>query len=156
MQFTKFIYQVFIYDLIGKSLNMKAAIFLFFIIVTVSCSYYAGEMIGTYSPANYTNTYDTIQLGTNNIYYRRVYDRNKKLVLKTKGKWKVDHDLIVFEPPYFWNLDGDLVKFPELLNDTISNGIGYIGVNSGRIEFCVGHYSADIPNQNCYKKVADE
>ena len=68
----------------------------------------------------------------------------------------LDHDLIVFEPPYFWNLDGDLVKFPELLNDTISNGLGYIGVNSGRIEFCVGHYSADIPNQNCYKKVADE
>ena len=41
-------------------------------------------MIGTYSPANYTNTYDTIQLETNNIYNRRVYDRNKKLVLKTK------------------------------------------------------------------------
>ncbi|MDR6735215.1 hypothetical protein [Sphingobacterium sp. 2149] len=135
---------------------MRAAIFLFFILVLVSCSYYSGEMIGTYSPDNYTNTYDTIQLGTNNIYYRRVYDRNKKLVLKTKGKWKVDHDLIVFEPPYFLNLDRDLVKFPELLNDTISNGIGYIGVNSGRIEFCVGHFSADIPNQNCYKRVADE
>ncbi len=46
---------------------MKAAIFLFFIIVLLSCSYYTGEMIGTYSPDNYTNTYDTIQLGTNNI-----------------------------------------------------------------------------------------
>lgn len=113
-------------------------------------------MIGTYSASDYTKTYDTIQLATNHIYCRRVYDRNKKLVLKTKGKWKVNQDVIEFETPYFWNLDRDLVKFPELLNDTVSNGIGYIGVNSGKIEFCVGHYSADIPNQNCYKRVADE
>lgn len=114
MQFTKFIYQVFIYDLIGRLLSMRAAIFLFFIIVLFSCSYYNGEIIGTYSPADYTNTYHTIQLAPNNIYYRRLYDRNNKLVLKITGKWKVDHDLIVFEPPYFWNLDRDLVKYPEL------------------------------------------
>jgi ribosomal protein S4E len=45
-------------------------------------------MIGTYSPANYTNTYDVIQLATNNIYYRRLYDKNKKLVMKLKESGK--------------------------------------------------------------------
>ncbi len=111
------------------------------------------EIIGTYSPLDYKNTYDTIQLNEHNIYRRKVYDINKKLVLDTKGKWSVDEDVIVFKSPFFLNFDRDLVQFPELLQDTISNGVGYIYLNNGTIKFCVGQASASLPNQNCYYKL---
>jgi len=118
-----------------------------------SCSYTEKELIGAYSPTEYKNTFDTIQLKKNNEYHRKVYDINKKLVLEIDGKWSIEEDVIEFKSPYFLNLDRDLVQFPELLQDTKSNGIGYIYSNNGTIEFCVGHLSASLPNQNCYHKL---
>lgn len=135
---------------------MNKVVVLLISLVLISCSYSTREMIGTYAPMDYKNTYDTIQLAEDSIYYRRVYDINKKLVLKMKGKWKVDHDIVEFEPPYFWNIDRDLVKFPELLNDTIGNGIGYIWKQSWTIQFCVGADAADLPDQGCYLKINDK
>lgn len=131
---------------------MKIIIFIIIVFI-MSCSYSDNEMIGIYTPSNYKNTYDTIELSSNNVYYRKVYDRNKKLVLKIKGRWALDKDILEFYPPYFFNLDRDLTVFPELLKDTVSNGIGFIGKTSKGIEFCVGHFAADIPNQNCYRKI---
>ena len=113
------------------------------------------EMIGTYSPSDYKNTYDTIQLNEHNKYHRKVYDINKKLILERKGAWIVEEDVIDFKSPYFLNLDRDLEKFPELLQDTISNGVGYIYLINGTINFCVGNASASLP-QNCYQKLKEK
>ena len=81
---------------------------------------------------------------------------NKKLVLETNGIWSVDEDVIVFKSPFFLNLDRDLEKFPELLHDTISNGVGYIYLYNGTIKFCVGLSSASLPSQNCYRKLKEK
>lgn len=130
-------------------------IFLLFLVTVCSCteSYTEKELIGTYTPENYKNTFDTIQLKENNVYHRSVYDISKTLVLDIDGEWSVKEDVIKFKSPYFLNLDRDLVQFPELLQDTISNGIGYIYSDNGIIKFCVGHFSASLPNQNCYRKL---
>lgn len=119
-----------------------------------SCkSYTEKEIIGLYAPVNYNNTFDTIRLIEGGKYYRKVYDKNKTLVLKMEGKWNVHSDIIEFESPYFYNLDRDLIKYPELMEDTVSNGNGYVGLKNGTIEFCIGYFSADLPDQNCYQKI---
>lgn len=134
---------------------MKATIIVFFIgVLLVSCrSYTEKELVGFYAPADYKNTFDTIQLKEHNVYQRKVYDKNKKLVLEVQGEWRIKEDVIEFKSPYFFNLDRDLVKFPELLQDTISNGFGYIWRKKGTLEFCVGYAAVDLPNQNCYRKL---
>ena len=134
---------------------MKKILLILLLLTVYACmrNFNEKEMIGTYSPLDYKNTYDTIQLNDHNIYRRKVYDINKKLVLDTKGIWSIDEDIIVFKSPFFLNLDRDLEKFPELLQDTISNGVGYIYLYNGTIKFCVGHASASLPNQNCYRKL---
>ncbi|MDR6735535.1 hypothetical protein J2X77_002406 [Sphingobacterium sp. 2149] len=91
---------------------MKIIIFIIIVFI-MSCSYSDNEMIGIYTPSNYKNTYDTIELSSNNVYYRKVYDRNKKLVLKIKGRWAIDKDILEFYPPYFFNLDRDLTVRPR-------------------------------------------
>jgi hypothetical protein len=123
------------------------------IVLFTSCNYREKDLVGTYTPKDYKYTFDTIQLKENNTYYRKVYNSNKKLVLEINGEWSLKGDLIVFKSPYFANLDRDLVAFPELLQDSVSNGIGYIWLKNGNIEFCVGVYSVDLPNQNCYCKL---
>jgi len=122
-------------------------------ILITSCNFSEKELIGIYSPVNYRNTFDIIKLKKDSLYFRKVYDSNKDLVLKNQGKWSVKENVIKFESPYFYNLDSDLVKFPELLKDTLSNGGGYIWSKDGVIEFCVRYYAADESDQNCYKKL---
>jgi hypothetical protein len=119
----------------------------------VSCGYTEKELIGVYAPTDYKNTFDTIQLKEHNKYHRKVYDKNKKLVLEMQGEWNIKEDVIEFKSPYFFNLDRDLVEFPELLQDTASNGLGYVWKKKDTLEFCVGHFAVDLPDQNCYQKL---
>ncbi len=118
----------------------------------MSCAFNEQELIGIYTPVNYKNTFDTIQLHTNNVYHRRVYDRNKKLVLEMDGEWKIDGDFIKFEP-FYLNLDDDLILYPQSIQDTTGGWGGYLEKKNGSMEFCVGHLSASLPNQNCYQQL---
>lgn len=112
-------------------------------------SYTEKELCGTYVPIDYKNTFDTIQLKHQSIYHRKVYDKNKKLVLEMNGTWSLEKNTIVHFDPYFLNLDRDISKFPELLQDTSGGGGGLIEIRKGVIEFCVGYHE----NENCYKKI---
>lgn len=130
-----------------------SGIFFLMGLLFVSCGYTEKDLIGVYAPADYKNTFDTIQLQEHNKYHRKVYDINKKLVLEMQGEWSIKEDVIEFKSPYFFNLDRDLVEFPELLQDTVSNGLGYVWKKKGTLEFCVGHFAVDLPDQNCYQKL---
>src|SRR5688572_12022578 len=96
----------------------------FSITILTGCSFSESEMIGWYAPLNYKNTFDTIQLQSKGRYHRKVYDKSGKLVLEMNGKWSMKDEVINFESPYFFNLDGDVSRFPELLQDTVGNGGG--------------------------------
>lgn len=107
------------------------------------------ELYGNYAPINYKNTFDTIQLKPQGVYHRRVFDSNNKLVLKMDGKWSLEKNTIIHFNSYFLNLDRDVAKFPELLQDTSGGGGGLLGTHNGTIQFCVGYYETD----NCYRKI---
>jgi hypothetical protein len=129
---------------------MKLIFLLAVLFLVVSCdSFTEREMLGTYAPVNYHNTFDTIQLGPQGRYARRVFDQNRRLVLQTSGEWRLKHDVIAFAAPYFFNLDRDLVAFPELLQDTDGNGSGRVEQRQGAVAFCVGYHEGE----NCYLKV---
>ena len=88
------------------------------------------------------------------MYHRKVYDVKKHLVLDMNGKWNFYNNKksqIQFHN-FYLNLEDDLVKFPKLVEDTLGGGSFNMVWSKGKIEFCVGYYSADLPNQNCYKK----
>lgn len=132
---------------------MKAKGILFLIgILFISCNYTENELIGIYTPKDYKKTFDTIQLEKNNVYYRKVYDVDKKLVLEMKGKWTLDNNFVKFKS-FYLNLDDDLVTFPESAQDTTGGWGGDLAKSKGIIEFCVGHLSASLPDQSCYKKL---
>lgn len=140
---------------------MKGVGMFLIVLLFVSCGYTEKELIGVYAVADYKNTFDTIQLMEHNKYRRKIYDKNKKLVLEMDGEWNVDGDIIEFKSPYYFNLDEDLVRFPELLQDTISGGLGYIWSSReplffskrNTLSFCIGHFAVDLPDQNCYQKL---
>ena len=128
---------------------MKVVIFIIIVFI-MSCSYSDNEMIGIYTPSNYKNTYDTIELSSNNVYYRRIYDGNKKLVLKTKGTWIVDKDILEFDRPYFWNLDDDLAAITYALGFAVItyNASNDKYVSSGMIQEVQRLYPSVWTSQN--------
>jgi hypothetical protein len=135
---------------------MRLIYLLFTVLFLSSCvdSFTEQEILGTYTPVDYRNCFDTIQLKINGVYHRRVYDIKKHLVLDMNGKWhfKNKKNSVIEFSSYFHNLDRDLIKFPELVTDTIGSWSHMIERSNKRIEFCVGYYSADLSNQNCYQK----
>lgn len=134
----------------------RVIVFCLMILLFISCrSYSEKDLIGVYTPVNYRNTFDTIHLKKNNKYYRTVYNKSKERVIEIRGEWSVREDVIEFKSLYFLNLDRDLVMYPELLQDTESNGLGYIWKKVGVFEFCVGYFGVDLPNQNCYRRLND-
>lgn len=132
---------------------MKISVRLFFFCFLVSCtSFNEKEISGVYSLVDYKHTFDTIVLFENNQYFRTVYDAHEKLVFKQQGKWELDNDFIRFDQ-FYLNLDDDLIQFPNLIADSLDSWGGYIIKSNGLIEFCVGHLSATLKNQNCYQKI---
>lgn len=112
-------------------------------------SYTAKELYGSYAAVGYINTYDTIELKPQDIYHRKVYDKNNKLVFEMDGKWGLQGSNILHFNSYFLNLDRDVSKFPELLTDTSMTVSTYFETRKGVIGFCTG-YGID---SNCYRKI---
>jgi len=107
------------------------------------------ELYGEYAPMRYKNTYDTIELTSGNIYHRKVYNKNNKLVLKMSGKWIMESENRVQFYSFFFNLDRDVIQFPELLTDTVGGLSTYFETRKGIIGFCTGNYV----DSNCYRKI---
>ena len=130
---------------------MKKLIRLLALVLLSSCDEHFKEkqLYGTYAPLNYKNTFDTIQLNSHGEYHRWIYDVNNKLALKVAGKWRLEKNTILHFDSYFLNLDRDVAKFPELLQDTLGGGGGLIETHNGTIQFCVGYYDGE----NCYQKI---
>ncbi len=136
---------------------MKLFVKIFFLsIILTGCTRHFSkqELVGRYSPYGYKYTYDTIELQTEGIYRRKVYDKNKKLQLDLTSKWELrDEGSKIFFHSFYLNLDDDLIRFPHLVQDTTGGGLINLDKNAGTIEFCVGYFSADLPDQNCYRKI---
>ena len=107
------------------------------------------EMYGYYVPIGYKNTFDTIELRSHGFYHRKVYNKNKELALEMDGKWEIEREEIIRFHSFFFNLDRDIEKFPELIKDTVDDGGGWIGREKNIIQFCVGY---DV-SSNCYRKI---
>lgn len=134
---------------------MKRISPLFIVLLLTSCieHFEEREIYGYYTPIDYKNSFDTIQLLPDGVYHRKVYDRNKKLLLEMNGKWTLkDNENLQFDP-FYLNLDDDLVKFPEQVKDTTGGWAGNLEANNGKIQFCVGYYAPKLSNQNCYCKL---
>lgn len=116
-------------------------------------SYTPEQLYGYYAAVGYVNTFDTIQLKTNSLYHRKIYDKHHRLVLEMKGKWLVERDEVIrFPSTFFLNLDQDIIKAsPESLADTSMDWQGGIETRGGVIGFCVGYNQGE----NCYKKISD-
>jgi len=112
------------------------------------------EVIGIYTPSDYKNNFDTLELKPNGTYHRKVYDKNKKLLLEMKSNWGlVEQGSKIRIDGFYFNLDDDLVKFPHLVKDTNMVMECVLEKELNTLQFCTGYYSGKLPNQNCYKKI---
>jgi len=131
---------------------MKMISPLFILLLFTSCveHFEEKEVYGYYTPVDYKNNFDTLQLQPEGVYHRKVYDINRKLLLEMNGKWKLENNYRIILSGFYLNLDDDLVKFPHLVKDTGMEVSTYFETHNGKIEFCgVGHH----PDENCYRKV---
>lgn len=130
---------------------MKALKVVSVLLVLTACNkrFNEKDLYGCYSPVGFQNTYDTICLKADGIYHRKVYDKNKSLVLETTGKWFVEKKAIIHFDNFFLNLDRDIVKYRELVQDTLGGGGGLLENKKGIIQFCVGYHEGE----NCYQKI---
>ena len=133
-----------------KMRNTIIYVLVLFLMILSSCSYFISkkEICGTYAPLDYKNTYDTIVIKENNIYTRRIYDANNNLKMEMQGSWKiVDGNKVQFWS-FFFNLDRDIDKYPELLEDTTGGMQVLFYKKKGKTEFHFGYY-----NDIIYRKV---
>jgi hypothetical protein len=131
---------------------MKKCIILVIVILhIISCDLFLKEkeIYGYYTGLNYKNTYDTIHLCSGGVYYRRVYDKNKKLALEMKGAWTFDKWGSIQLKKFYVNFDDDLVKFPNLATDTMTLLNISIEKAGNKIKFCTGYYE----EQYCYQRI---
>ncbi len=110
------------------------------------------EVLGTYVPVGYKNTFDTIQLRQDGVYHRKVFDKSSKLILEMDGKWEIRNDAEIQFYSFYFNLDDDLIKFPELVKDTTRGRSGILEMHNNTIQFCLGYYQGE----NCYQRVKKE
>lgn len=107
------------------------------------------ELYGYYAPVGYKNNFDTIELKPKGVYYRKVYDKNNKLLLDTKGRWQFENNHSLKIDSFYLNLDNDLVRFPYLIKDIDMGITTYFDLKNGVIQFCVGYHQGE----NCYQKL---
>ena len=120
---------------------MKVISILFFITFLISCDDYfeEKEIYGIYTPIDYKNNYDTLQLKPNGLYSRKVYDKNNRLMLEMNGKWGLvgSNSQINFNN-FYLNLDHDLLEYPEQVNDTLWAIVSVLDIKNKTIHFCIG------------------
>ncbi|WP_133256895.1 hypothetical protein [Hymenobacter edaphi] len=132
---------------------MKTKYFLFSLLLLSSCvdHFEEAEVYGHYTP-KYIGNFDTLELRPQGVYQRRVYDSNKKLLLKMRGEWSFESENRILLDRFYLNLDDDLVKFPELVQDTAGGVNTYFETQNETIKFCIGYES----DENCFYKVAQK
>lgn len=128
---------------------MKALTIITFLLTSCMEHFTNNDVAGTYVPINYKNNFDTIQLKSQGVYHRRVFDKNYKLLLEMNGKWSLQANGQIRFNSFYQNLDDDLIKFPISVKDTSMEVITDIESRSGSIQFCVGYYEGE----NCYRKI---
>jgi hypothetical protein len=122
-----------------------------FLLGLTSCtnSFETAEVLGTYVPIDYKNNFDTIEIREHE-YERTVRDKSKKLLLRMKGACKLsENNSRIQINSFYQNFDDDLIKFPELVNDTNLEISTTFDQKSDEIIFCIGH---DV-DSNCYRKI---
>lgn len=121
---------------------MKLSIIFLLLLLLTSCDPHFNEkdLYGCYSSINFQNNYDSIQLKANGIYKRKVYDKNRKLVLEMSGMWHVERDDIIDFKSFYLNMDDDLVQFPESAKDTSFDLQALIKNKNGKIQICIQPY----------------
>jgi len=142
---------------IGTSLDhitniVKILFSVLIVLFCVSClEYYSKEkIIGTYTAKYFKNNYDTIEIKSNGRYYRRVYDKNHKLLLNANSTWELRNlDYQIYFSNFYLNSDDDLLKFPEDVVDTTGELQVSLQTKSGIIYFSTGVYE----NEDCYYKI---
>lgn len=131
---------------------MKLISPLFIVLLFSSCIEHVeeNEVYGYYTPVGYKNNFDTLQLQPQGVYHRKVYDKNKKLLLEMNGKWRLENNNRILLSGFYFNLDDDLITFPDNVQDTTGEVNTYFETYAGEIQFCgVGHH----PDENCYRKI---
>jgi hypothetical protein len=118
--------------------------------VLASCKRYeAHELYGIYTPDNYVNSFDTVELKSGNVYVRKIYNKDDKLVLQTTGRWELKNGAHILFADFYLNLDQDLKMFPELINEKAAYDMDVVIEKAGgQLGFCTGYYI----NTNCYHK----
>ncbi|MEP6464911.1 MAG: hypothetical protein ABJB05_01340 [Parafilimonas sp.] len=126
-------------------------LFAIIILIFSACdnSYKEKELYGAYVPIDYKNTFDTIILKPNGEYNRKIYNKNNKRVLDMNGEWEFKNSNRLKIEGFYLNLDDDLIKFPNSINDTDMSIDTYFETQNSVIKFCVGYHH----NGNCYKKI---
>jgi hypothetical protein len=128
---------------------MKILIVYILIICLTSCDekFEISDLYGSYSPIGYENNFDTIFFKDKNMFQRRVYDKNKKLILTQNGTWILKDKHKLFIESFYRNLDDDLVRFPETIDTNFSLST-YFETVDGKIQFDIGYYIGE----NCFQK----
>jgi len=130
---------------------MKIIYLIFISTLFLSCDehFETKDLYGYYTSVNYRNTFDTLRFLPDGVYQRKIYNQSKKIVLEMHGKWLLINQHSLKIDSYFLNLDRDLVKFPELVNDTSMTITTNFEIRNRVIQFCVGYHDGE----NCYQKV---
>ena len=84
----------------------------------------------------------------NGFYIRKVFDKNGKNLLNYKARYILNGNSIKFNDFYF-NLDKDLIAFPEDIKDVDLTYTTNIEKIDGKIGFCFGYHEGE----NCYLKI---
>ncbi len=108
------------------------------------------DVIGTYVAQGYVNTIDSLRLRSGGIYERLVYTKDRQLALSVQNNWEFRKDGEIVLHAFFFNLDRDLSKFPELIEDLGYHMNVFIYNQSGSLEFCTGYYEGE----NCYRRIS--
>lgn len=123
-------------------------IFFISILSLLNYKYSEKDVIGIYTTYELENTKDTFIFKEKGIYNRKIYNKENKLLKNYLGDWKISNQRKILIDNFFLNLDRNLDKYPELLNDTMSEIITPIFRKDGKISFCTG-YSDDF----CFSKI---
>lgn len=121
-----------------------------FLLPLVSCvhNYTKQELQGIYIPIGNKNNSDSIQLLNNGTFKRKIYDKNKKLVLEAEGTWQMNANKIKFKK-FYLNLDQDFAEGNTKLDDGYYDIETVLETSNNTIQFCVGYYE----RENCYLKI---
>jgi hypothetical protein len=128
---------------------MRIVIVCILLICFSSCDehFEKSDLYGCYTPIGYKNNFDTIIFKAKNKFRRRVYDKNKKLILDQKGTWVLKDKQPLLIETFYRNLDDDLVHFPEKIDTNFSLST-YFETVDGKIQFDFGNFIGE----NCFQK----